>query len=167
MYYLSDASTPADVCWRLRLLFEVSCATTSTSTRRHLITACGSRSYHLEVAYTPASSHRCSSAMRSTPLHKGDTICRTSCAARWTTMAGLSNRAPANLNPRPRQTNHGLQARRHRTVCNACLMCFQLWVTQGPCILACTFAHQKKVASAKLSCSPAARESSSTTHNNL
>ena len=135
---------PACGCWRLRLLVEASCATTPTSTRRHLIAACGSRSCHLEVAYTPASSHRCGSAMRSTPPHTGGSICRTSCAARWTTMAGLSIRATANLNPRPRETNHGLQARRRRTVCNACLMCFQLWVTQGPCILACTSAHQKK-----------------------
>ena len=127
MCYLSDANIPAAVCWGLRMLFEVSCATTSTSTRRHLLAACGSRSYHLEVAYTPASSHRCGSAMRSTPPHTGDSICRTSCAARWTTMAGLSIRVTANLNPRPRETNHGLQARRRRTVCNACLMCFQLF----------------------------------------
>ena len=144
MCYFSDANNPAAVCWRLRMLFEVSCATTSTPARRYLIAACGSRDHHLEIAYTPATSQRGRSIMRSTPPRKGDTICRTSCAARWTTMTGLSTRATATFNPRPCQTNHGMQARRRRTVYNACRICFQLLVSQGTCILACGFRTPKK-----------------------
>ena len=139
MCYFSDANNPAAVCWRLRMLFEVSCATTSTPARRYLIAACGSRNHHLEIAYTPATSQRGRSIMRSTPPRKGDTICRTSCAARWTTMTGLSNRATANFNPRPCQTNHGMQARRRRTVYNACRICFQQFCLIYVHLVACTY----------------------------
>ena len=59
----------------------------------------------------------------------------------WTFEASASLQ---NIISHPRKTTHDAQARTRKTVYNAFRMCFQLLVSQGPCILACSFHTLKK-----------------------